>query len=213
LPDADELPSSPDGWFDQLEEISRDEDITYPAFSLDVSETDFYNDFTLEESDMLPGGEIDMQYCEPAPQPDLNPFMDGGNIEGWTLLSHYKDRIVPLISPLRRGQETPWISLVIPCAVTTLGELALNGTANHARLALLNALWSTSVFHLANNSKSWLEQWKISGEQYLKRAQYHFQRCMEECCISSTKTSKYKEILMAILSLSNAFVRHRKQPV
>jgi arginine metabolism regulation protein II len=98
---------------------------------------------------------------------------------------------------------------VIPCAVTTLGELTLNGQVNNARLALLNAVWSTSAFHLSNNT-SWPGNWKASGEMYLQRAEYYFQKCMEETCLSTSKINKYKEILMAILSLSNAFVWYQQ---
>ncbi|KAJ5301632.1 hypothetical protein N7508_006495 [Penicillium antarcticum] len=193
-------PESPD-WDKELENILRGED-----FDLDdvvVPELTANNNRAPQKP--VPSQLDDMELCsfEPQIQPQINLY--GGNVEGWTLLSHYKDRIVPLISPLRRGQETPWVSLVIPCAVTTLGELTLNGSINHARLALLNAVWGTSAFHLGNNT-SCLGNWKASGEMYLRRAQCHFQKCMEEQCLSTAKTSKYKEILMAVLSLSNAFM-------
>jgi arginine metabolism regulation protein II len=212
LCDVDEPPHFLDGWLDQLEDIPTDDDTSPAALAFNLLETDVYNACILEGSEIIFRNGSEIQYFEPTIQPHLNPFLDGGNIEGWSLLSHYRDRIVPLISPLRPGQKTPWSSLVIPCAVTTLGELALNGTVNHARLALLNAVWSTSAFHLGNNPMACLDQWNISGEEYLKRSQYHLQRCMEQSCISSSKTSKYKEVLMAILSLSNAFVRHPQGP-
>ncbi|CAG7965979.1 unnamed protein product [Penicillium olsonii] len=201
---TDQFTSSPDENCDELEYITRDEDAGCFFWPLDDLEE--ISEDLLLGLDIPPLESPGTYHNDQTQHSDPKPFLDGGNIEGWTLLSHYKERIVPLISPLRRGQETPWMSLVMPCAVTTLGELTLGGKVNHARLALLNAVWSASAFHLSNNSIGCFDQWTISGEQYLSRGQYHFQRCMEEACMSNSKTSKYKEILMAILSLSNAFM-------
>ncbi|KAJ5978479.1 hypothetical protein N7501_001821 [Penicillium viridicatum] len=207
--DKNELPPSSSDWFEQLKELPAEEDFNQTALNLDALDAlnaDYSDDLTLEEPSLEPPQSIETIFHEPSLPAELNPYLSVGNVEGWSLLSHYKDRIVPLISPLRRGNETPWMSLVIPCAMGTLAELMLNGSSNHARLALLNAVWSTSAFHLGNNSVACLEHWKASGGVYLTQAQYHFQRCMEESCISATKMSKYKEILMAMLSLSNAFM-------
>jgi arginine metabolism regulation protein II len=192
-------------WDDELEEILREDEFTFdnPAVQeIGQNESWMPQEPNLSQLENTSFGSIESQL-----QPQINIY--GTNIESWTLLSHYKGQIVPLISPLRRGQETPWISLVIPCAVTTLGELTLNGQVNNARLALLNAVWSTSAFHLSNNT-SWSGNWKASGEMYLQRAEYYFQKCMEETCLSTSKINKYKEILMAILSLSNAFVWYQQ---
>lgn len=210
--DTDELPPSFLDWFEQLEELPIEEDFNQSVFSLDALDalnTDYGESLISEEPSLEPPQSIGANFHELSLPAELDPYVSVGNVEGWSLLSHYKDRIVPLISPLRRGKETPWMSLVIPCAMGTVAELVLNGSSSHARLALLNAVWSTSAFHLGNNSVACLEYWKASGGIYLTRAQYHFQRCMEESCISATKMSKYKEILMAMLSLSNAFVRLR----
>jgi arginine metabolism regulation protein II len=203
---TDDLPALSTDWFEQLEELAREEDFPFSLDALDALNEDNCDDLLLEGCSLQPLQSVGRNYHGPSPRIELSPYLCMGNIEGWSLLSHYKDRIVPLISPLRRGQETPWINLVMPCAMATLGDLMLNGSSNHARLALLNAVWSTSAFHLGNNSVPCLEQWTVSGGNYLIRAQYHFQRCMEESCVSTTKMSKYKEILMAMLSLSNAFV-------
>ncbi|CRL17404.1 Protein of unknown function DUF3468 [Penicillium camemberti] len=207
--DRDELPPSFVDWFEKLEELPIEEDSNQTVLSLDALDAlnaDYTGDLISEEPSLEPPQSTGADFHELSLLVELNPYLSVGNVEGWSLLSHYKDRIVPLISPLRRGKETPWMSLVIPCAMETVAELMLNGSSNHARLALLNAVWSTSAFHLGNNSVACLEHWKASGGIYLTRAQYHFQRCMEESCISATKMSKYKEILMAMLSLSNAFM-------
>lgn len=202
---TDTQPSSGD-WFEQLEELPREEDLNQTPFSPDALDADYSDDVMLAGPNQEPLQSVGMDFHEPSLQAELNPYLSVGNIEGWNLLSHYKEIIVPLISPLCLGKETPWMSLVIPCAMATLADLMLNGSPNHARLALLNAVWSTSAFHLGNDSMAYVQQWKLSAARYLAQAQYHFQRCMEESCISATKMSKYKEILMAMLSLSNAFV-------
>lgn len=149
---------------------------------------------------------LDSQSDTIHPLPELPSITFGDNLEAWTILSHYKDRIVPLISPLGHGGEGPWASLMIPCAISTLGEVTMHEKAGHARLALLNSVLSTSAFHLGQHSIVDFEHWKETGDLYLKRAQHHFLQCIEEACASDIKKSKYKEILMAILSLSIAHV-------
>lgn len=202
-----EIDLSTDDWFGQLEDLLGDLNTDQPHFTLDLADMTVSDSVNHELTNLHIPQNVGSNADEPRLMPDLSLHPSMGNIEGWCLISHYKDRIIPLISPWRRGQETPWMSLIIPCATTTLSELTLNETANHARLALLNAVWSTSAFHLANATTGCLEQWRAPAECYLKRARSHFQKCMEESCTSTVKMSKYKEILMAILSLSNVFVR------
>lgn len=142
------------------------------------------------------------------PQPPLEflPMALNGNTEVWPLLSHYRDRVVPLISPFEHGQEVPWKNLVVPCAVSTLGETIMSGTASNARLALLNSLLSASSFHLGQHSATCIDHWTETGNSYLKLAQHHLIQCVEEANMSSPRRSKYKEVLMALLSLSTAYV-------
>lgn len=130
--------------------------------------------------------------------------------ETWTLLSHYRDRVVPLISPFEQGQEDPWRKLVIPCAVSSLGELILKSTISHARLTLLNAVLSASSFHLGQHSETCAEYWTTTGTSYLKLAQSHLVHCAEKENMCSPRKSKYKEVLMALLGLSTAYVCTKK---
>ncbi|KAJ5156133.1 hypothetical protein N7492_008936 [Penicillium capsulatum] len=201
-PEVDETSQLPEDWMldiDELIEPDRDTEIC----DLRNASDNILNG--LEPWELLaPEVErMNLPFDSP-PQPDLSSILFGDNIEAWIMLSHYKDRIVPLISPLAHGQEAPWASLVMPCAINTLGEITMNGRVGHARLALLNALLSTSAFHLSQHSAVGIEHWKSTGASYLTRAQLHFLQCMEEACALTTKKSKYKETLMAILSLSTA---------
>lgn len=137
--------------------------------------------------------------------------------KSWFLLSYYRDHIMRLISPLQHHDHLssdPWNSLVMPCAMATMAELTLGGNANHAPLALLNALLATSAFHLhASSSRgsaasAVAREWMVSGKEYTARARGHLAACLVEHARSAgQKKSKYKEILMAVLSLGNAFVR------
>lgn len=138
----------------------------------------------------------------------ISPNYFTNNAETWSILSHYRDRIGPLISPFGQGQETSWMKLVMPCAVQALGELTMGGSVTHARLALLNAVLSTSAFHLGNtrSESPSAERWTPVGDNYLQRAQHHFICCLEDAWASTTKKSKYKEILMTVLSLATAYV-------
>lgn len=141
-------------------------------------------------------------------QPPLEclPISFNGNTEAWPLLSHYRDRVISLISPFEHGQEVPWKNQIVPCAVSTLGETIMSGTASHARLALLNALLSASSFHLGQHSATCIDHWTETGNYYLKLAQHHLIQCVEEANMSPPIRSKYKEALMALLSLSTAYV-------
>lgn len=202
--EIDERPMPTEDWLMGLEEIQGQ----------DYNEIDLL-DSLLDVPDVIPNPEPEIwdlisdpreASYTPRPQTQISPSYFTDNAEAWSILSHYKDRIVPLISPLGQGQEQSWMNLVMPCAVHTLGELTMNGSATHARLALLNALLSTSAFHLGNHATLCIEHWVSVGNQYLQRARNHFIRCLEEASFPTTMKSKYKEILMAVLSLSTAYV-------
>ncbi|KAJ5693149.1 hypothetical protein N7462_002572 [Penicillium macrosclerotiorum] len=197
-------------WIDDLTHVTREEgldDLDDGLFSSLLSDSENNLNDHPGFWDLVDPG---FQGMETSPfmrnqiSPSLSLFTT--DIEAWTILSHYKDRIVPLVCPFGHGQEAPWLNLVMPCAVATLGELTINSSTNNARLALLNALLSTSAFHLGQSSAVCIQHWITSGNLYLTRAQYHFAKCMEENCTSATKLSKYKDILMAILSLSAVYM-------
>lgn len=200
-------PPSPRDWLAELDEIvGQGEEGNVLTNLLDAS-----NDLPVDDSWLLDSISSTMEPIPEVPDsPQLQipavPSLFTDNQEAWAVLSHYKDRIVHLISPMGHGKEGAWLSLVMPYAVNTLGELTMSGSANHARLALLNALLSTSAFHLGQHSGMRIDHWVSVGNSYLRNAQSHFVQCMEENRGSHTKKDKYKEILMAILSLSIAYV-------
>ena len=161
---------------------------------------------------------------QPSPSPRSIDLVTNDDPKSWLLLSHYRDRIIRLISPLPQqyhhntdaaggNDNDPWSSLVMPCAMTTMAELTIGGTASHACLALLNALLATSAFHLHASSRgATAEEWMVSGDRYTVTARRHLEGCLAEAEVdvrgsgSVRKRSKYKEVLMAMLCLANAFV-------
>lgn len=164
------------------------------------------------------------QQLSPSSSPRSINLVTNDDPKSWLLLSYYRDRIIRLISPLPQqhhhntdaagnNDNDPWGSLVMPCAMTTMAELTIGGTASHARLALLNALLATSAFHLHASSRGIAaEEWLVSGDGYTVAARRHLEGCLEETEVdvhgfgSVRKRSKYKEVLMAMLCLANAFV-------
>ncbi|KAJ5235466.1 Protein of unknown function DUF3468 [Penicillium citrinum] len=158
--------------------------------------------------DLIPTTAENTEKHVPTPQLplDILPITISGSTEAWSILSHYRDRVVPLISPFENGQEVPWRNLIIPCAVSTLGETFMNDSSSHARLALLNALLSASSFHLGQHSTMCIEHWTMAGSSYLKLAQHHLMKCIEDADMIHPRKSKYKEVLMALLSLSTAYM-------
>jgi len=207
LPSDEEIPLLPDDWMLGLDQIINQEELDFELIKsiLDIPGKEQNN--SLHPWSLISSNAEDVDLglgTSPKIETPMPFFSD--YIEAWSILSHYKDRIVPLISPLGFGQEAPWLNLIMPCAITALSDLSANGTVSYAKLALLNALLSTSAFHMGNNSTMSIENWIATGNTYLKRAQQYFLRCMEYFCLSTGKISKYKEILMVILSLSTAYV-------
>lgn len=149
----------------------------------------------------------------PTPIPIPSPTEDP---KSWLLLSYYRDRIIHLISPQQHldANNDPWSGLVMPCAMTAMAELTLGGVPSYACLALLNALLATSAFHLydagagagAGAGGIGGEEW-VSADEYAARAKRYLESLKEPQTGSPSRgKSKYKEVLMAMLSLANAFV-------
>lgn len=198
---------SPRNWLAEFDEIiAQEEENNFFTDLLDASKGLPVDDSWLLE--WIPSATEPIEEIPNSPRAQIpsEPSLFNDNHEAWAVLSHYKDRIVHLISPMGHGKEGAWLNLVMPYAVNTLGELTMSGGANHARLALLNALLSTSAFHLGQHSVMRIDHWIRVGYSYLRKAQTHFVQCMEENRITGTKKNKYKEILMAILSLSIGYV-------
>lgn len=127
------LPSLPEDWISDLEEITRQEESDEDPISNLLDTTEDIISSAMESWEYLSPEIEDMEifYDTIRQQPEFSPMSYSEDIEGWSILSHYKDMIVPLTSPLSYDQEEPRSSLTMPCAVNTLGDLSTSTDASH----------------------------------------------------------------------------------
>lgn len=122
------------------------------------------------------------------------------------LMEHYRNQMVGLFSPIHVVQS-PWKALHLPCASNALADLTLRGEAKEARTALFYAILSVSAFNLnkvnsellAEGAEASMYWWEI-GVSYREKAKKALQSCLRQERNGGAK-SKYKEVLMALLSM------------
>ena len=116
------------------------------------------------------------------------------------LLRHYKERVLEPAADLRKWRRSPWQILFWPCALETYGEIKLWNSAAHPRAAVLYAILANSAFHLHATERSG-SKWQDYGLRFQRQAkQLLFQALQDE--ILGIAHAKYKELLMAILSVA-----------
>lgn len=121
------------------------------------------------------------------------------------LLRHYKERVLDPAADLRRWRKSPWQLLFWPCALETYGEIKLWNTASHPRSAVLYAILANSAYHLHATERC-DDEWREFGLKYQNKAKrLLFQALQDE--ILGVARAKYKELLMAILSVAMVSVR------
>lgn len=113
------------------------------------------------------------------------------------LLKHYGSTVISSLTPVRHS-KTPWHVLFIPHAKNCLAALTLGEHLDHASLSAFYGTLAISSFSLGGVSKSqmWLEQ----GRAYKQQAQEHL-RLMLKTAYNVPKVSKYKSILMALVTM------------
>ncbi|KFZ11167.1 hypothetical protein V502_07701 [Pseudogymnoascus sp. VKM F-4520 (FW-2644)] len=127
------------------------------------------------------------------------------------LLDHYKNQAETSFSPLR-VRKPPWSVLHLPSALSAFSELTLFKETSNAKAALLYAVLAVSAFHLdkvvasAGSSNYW---WTV-GEELRDRAKAQLQSCSYNELVGPGR-SKYKEILMAILTMVTICVVNGQQ--
>lgn len=114
------------------------------------------------------------------------------------LIKHYESSIASALTPVL-GQKTPWQILHLPAVISTYGEIEIIGDSNNARVALLFAVLSVSAYQLHYaQSCSW-QMWRFA-EICRLRSKKRLMTFVREAT-GTRKAAKYKEILMAILSM------------
>lgn len=115
------------------------------------------------------------------------------------LLRLFKAKILSLSFPLRGSPDCPWQTIHLPAAMSTYAELMVTQETSHHRLSLFHSLVSASCLYDANRSRdpSDCEKLRVSNQNL---AEQHLTLALEEE-FTSRKPVKYKEFLMAILSM------------
>lgn len=124
------------------------------------------------------------------------------------LLEHYKFQSDKLFSPLR-SRKPPWEVLHLPCALSTFAELTLFKATTHTKKSLFYAILAVSAFNLDKmtlGQKDGSNYWWVTGEHFTRLAK-------EELGLSyaneldGVNRAKYKDLLMAILTIVTVSVR------
>lgn len=126
--------------------------------------------------------------------------VDGLRSQMEPLLRHYKERVLEPAAEIRQWRRSPWQILFWPCALETYGEMKLWNTAPHARSAVLHAILANSAFHLHTTEQS-DGKWHDFGMKYQNTAKKLLFQALQDEILGVAK-AKYKELLMAILSVA-----------
>lgn len=137
-----------------------------------------------------------------SPPPDLEDF---SMPMAKQLLDHYRLRMVAFFTPARVESKSPWQSIYIPSLLSTVGEIELAGESSNAKVSLLFSIFAISCFSMDGCSfptgESHSPDWKALGELYRERATRRLKHSLHNVSRSGGKKEKYKDVLMALLSM------------
>ncbi|KAI5460374.1 fungal-specific transcription factor domain-containing protein [Mariannaea sp. PMI_226] len=118
------------------------------------------------------------------------------------LLEHYKSQTGKLFSPLR-VRKPPWSILHLPRALSALSELSIFKKTKHAHTSLFYSVLAVSAFNWDNIHRDQIDSttyWRNVGQGFWHAAKKELElTCETE--LSGEKSSKYKDILMAVLTM------------
>jgi arginine metabolism regulation protein II len=123
------------------------------------------------------------------------------------LLRHYRANLGNWFSPLK-SRKPLWSVLHLPIALSTVSELNIWGKANHARTTIFRTLLAVSAFTLDGTSSTY---WREIGTRNKMVAQLEMKQCLMNELTGPTK-AKYKDALLALLSLVSISVRSYASP-
>lgn len=121
------------------------------------------------------------------------------------LLRFFKENVVSLSFPLKNCQKCPWQTIHFPSAMSTFAELSIYETASYTRLSLFYSLLAASCLHKYTRDQSAAEL-NMSGKGFVQIAKRHLELALNEEVLGP-KRAKYKDILMAVLSVVMLLVR------
>lgn len=115
------------------------------------------------------------------------------------LLRYFKEKVISLSFPLKNCQECPWQAVHLPSAMSTFAELSVHQTTSHTRLSLFYSLLAASCLHMYAQDQ-FAEDLNISAKRFKETAKQHLGLALN-VEVLGPKPAKYKEILMAVLSM------------
>lgn len=118
------------------------------------------------------------------------------------LLEHYKSLVTKTFSPIHK-RKSPWSVLHLPRAMLALAEISIFRTTQHAHTSLFYSVLAVSAFNMDNLHRRHSDgatYWKSIGDGFRCAAQASLQSTCEVEASGKTQ-SKYKDVLMAILSM------------
>ena len=113
------------------------------------------------------------------------------------LLNHYATVVVNSLTPFRHS-KTPWHVLFLPHAKNCLAALTLGETMDHASMSAFYGTLSISAYSLGGVSDA--QMWLEAGKAYKNQAREQT-KLMLRTAYDVPKTSKYKTILMALITM------------
>lgn len=121
------------------------------------------------------------------------------------LMRYFKENVISLSFPLRNCRYCPWQTVHLPGAMSAFAELSINHTTSHTRLSLFYSLLAASCLHKYTHDHS-AGDLHISAKRFKETAKQHLEVALNQEVVGS-KQAKYKEILMAVLSMVMLSVR------
>lgn len=116
------------------------------------------------------------------------------------LLSHYRDHVVRLFSPVC-FDKSPWHIIHLPNAMETLGLLTIGKVSCNARMCSFYAILATSAFvQRVSVMQGSYRYWQQRAEKYSHQAQIYLKSALQDTT-SIPKKIKYKDMLVALLCM------------
>ncbi|KAF4556532.1 Hypothetical protein D9617_1g084100 [Elsinoe fawcettii] len=160
----------------------------------------------------LSGEQVDVDHVDRSPPTGL-PNDTLIFAQAPALLRQFKDRWLSYFSPIPTPAKSPWEVLNLANALGTLADVTFMGTedVSHARRANLFGLLACTMKIGSGSSESMSNTSSHDIAEMMQycanRAKFHMQQSLQhETC--EPRKSKYKDQLMAILSLGLYAVRH-----
>jgi len=121
-----------------------------------------------------------------------------------TLLNHYQQSVVELYTPALPSSESPWKVLYLPKVLGCIGEIMLSGDGPHVMMCLLFSILATSAYGmqaLEEQGSAQSNAYQDLGRSFAIKAKSRLKLALAQISAYPTAVLKYKDYLMALLSM------------